>query len=66
MTTSRPTCGAALVMIERPGMKPCAASCTGIFARMLSSTQYCARFSRGMGAEMWRSPPLFLGMVKRW
>ena len=51
--------------MERPARKPCAASCTGTFSSTFFSTQCCAAFSLGSGAEMMRMPPVFFGSAKR-
>ena len=66
ITTSRPTWLRALVRIERSGK-----AVRGIMQRLPRENVvqhpvlHCARLRRGIGAEINRSPPLFLGIVKR-
>ena len=58
--------GAAFVTMERCLTKPCAGGRVSSSSRMAVSTQRCAAASVGLGAEIARMPPVFLGMPKRW
>ena len=64
-STSAPTCGRALLTIDRPTRNPCAASCSPTLSSTFSSTHRCAFFNLGIGAEIRRCPPVFFGSKKR-
>ena len=63
-TTSRPTCGSALLNVDRSRTNPWAGASTGSFSRIEWSTHCCAVASVLCGAESTRSPPERFGTVK--
>ena len=63
ITTSAPTWGVALETMERPTRKPWAASWAITGVRRVSSTHRWACLSRGIGALIDRTPPVFFGTV---
>ena len=64
-TTLAPVCTAALVAMERSARKPWLAPWTGSRSTTLRRIHRCAALSLGIGAQMARSEPSRLGMVKR-
>ncbi len=58
-------CAEALVSVDRPARKPCAEPWTSSRSTMFRKIQRWASFSFGSGAQMARSEPSRLGIVKR-